>query len=305
MMGQRSRLRRLVVATDFSAGGGDAVARALRLPLAPGAEIILLHVVPHQWSASAEERHVANSRASLDRALPTARDLLETSGQRATVTAEVVRGTPHVEIVRRAQSLDAELIVVGRHGKRRLVDPFVGSTATRIVHSGDCPVLLVAGPPERAYQRPLLATDLEDSAHRLVRLASNVLDEDVELRVVHTVTTDDIGTPLARAELARASGRMDRFLEAERRRIRISGRVRTGGVAWAILEEAKSTAADLLLLGTYAESFVARALLGSSNDQVIAHAPCDVLVGPPVRRLHVDLASSPARARVTGHGRRP
>ena len=39
---------RVLVATDFSLNAARAVSRAVQLPLAPGAELLLVHVLPSE-----------------------------------------------------------------------------------------------------------------------------------------------------------------------------------------------------------------------------------------------------------------
>jgi len=75
----------------------------------------------------------------------------------------VLSGEAFVEIIRRSRSLGAELIVIGRHGRRPVRDMFIGTTAERVIRKGDVPVLVVNRKPRSPYRRPLIATDLEDA----------------------------------------------------------------------------------------------------------------------------------------------
>jgi nucleotide-binding universal stress UspA family protein len=56
---------------------------------------------------------------------------------------EVVMGIPFEEILKRAKSLSADLIVVGTHGRTGLEHVLVGSTAERLVRRSTIPVLTV------------------------------------------------------------------------------------------------------------------------------------------------------------------
>jgi nucleotide-binding universal stress UspA family protein len=58
----------------------------------------------------------------------------------------------------------------------------------------------------------------------------------------------------------------------------------SGGDARAILlNEAVRGRADVIAIGTHGRSGLSRALIGSIAEDVIANAPCDVLVARPVR----------------------
>ena len=53
------------------------------------------------------------------------------------------RGRPHEEIVEYAESVDADLIVMGKHGHGGSETPHVGSVADRVLRTADCPVFTV------------------------------------------------------------------------------------------------------------------------------------------------------------------
>jgi len=62
-----------------------------------------------------------------------------------------------------------------------------------------------------------------------------------------------------------------------------SGEVAYGDPSHAIVEAARSHAADLVVLGSHGRSAVRRLVMGSVATHVVHHAPCDVLV---VRHRH-------------------
>ena len=71
-------------------------------------------------------------------------DLAQTSG----VDTVVTQGKAYREILRLASERDADLIVLGVHG-RNAVDRLVfGSTTEHVVRRGTCPVLTVPAPAQ-------------------------------------------------------------------------------------------------------------------------------------------------------------
>jgi len=52
-------------------------------------------------------------------------------------------GTAHTEIIRAAQELDVDLIVMGTRGICTAEHTVIGSTAERVVRDAPCPVLVV------------------------------------------------------------------------------------------------------------------------------------------------------------------
>jgi len=128
-------LRHVVIATDFSVDA--AAAEHAVLQLAPRAKRIdALHVSPGRdsgvWQLSAEATQAALA------------DLVARIRQ-AGGTGESIRleGKVSQEIIRYAETHDASLIVVGKHGRGRLAEKLIGSTAARLCEVAGRPVLMV------------------------------------------------------------------------------------------------------------------------------------------------------------------
>lgn len=58
-------------------------------------------------------------------------------------TTHIHVGQPAEIIVRMAQELGCDLIVMGTHGRSAIAGLAMGSVATRVLHQAPCPVLLV------------------------------------------------------------------------------------------------------------------------------------------------------------------
>jgi nucleotide-binding universal stress UspA family protein len=87
-----------------------------------------------------EEEHAARDQ---DLAGLSFRAAAEEAAERiAHVDAFVRAGTPADEIVRAADDLDVDLIVVGGRGKGAVEAMLLGSVAYRVLHHAPCPVLV-------------------------------------------------------------------------------------------------------------------------------------------------------------------
>jgi universal stress protein A len=64
-------------------------------------------------------------------------------------TVVVTMGTAWNRIVGAAKSWNADLIVIGTHGRTGLKHALMGSTAERVVRHAACPVLVVHSPDKR------------------------------------------------------------------------------------------------------------------------------------------------------------
>jgi nucleotide-binding universal stress UspA family protein len=67
--------------------------------------------------------------------------LLEDQGFK--VTAKMVLGLPHIELIRQADEHDCSLIVVGSYGRTMSVDILLGSVASAVIQSATRPVLVL------------------------------------------------------------------------------------------------------------------------------------------------------------------
>lgn len=284
----------ILVPTDFSAGAAMALERAVRLPLAPNARLHVVHVLPADLPRSARGRAEARAKRSLVGAFSMVTDAVAAvDGAQLRVSSEILRGQPFIEIIRCSRTIGADLIALGRHGRRPVRDMFIGSTAQRVIRKGDVAVLVVAEKPAGPYRRPLVATDLGDASLRSIELALRALGPTVKgAAVVHAYQTPfegfiDAGSDLRPSEFhmewkSRAAAGLAKLLGTlEETGVRWKPIVRRGDPRTVIVKELLLRRADLVVLGTHGRSGMAHALLGSVAEWVIACAPCDVLVARP------------------------
>jgi nucleotide-binding universal stress UspA family protein len=142
-------MRKIVVATDFSAPSRRALAAAVDLARRDGARLVVLHVMmppspfvgddlPGSWLELE-----ARARRDAERRLAAAVSQAERSG--IATTGTLVKGVPAEVIVRVARREGADLIVTGTHGRSGLGRLFMGSVTARVLGTAKCPVLTVGG----------------------------------------------------------------------------------------------------------------------------------------------------------------
>lgn len=151
-------LRKILVPTDFSPGAAHGLSYARALATNFGARLILLHSVDlHYYSTNPDyilldlpPLLAAAEKASAQQL----REFVEESDWKGLkVESTLERGHPGEQVCRRAQELEADLIVTSTHGRTGLKRALLGSTAEYIVRHASCPVLVVpshARPARRA-----------------------------------------------------------------------------------------------------------------------------------------------------------
>ena len=141
-------LRRILTATDFSQHSKNALRYAAAFAKAFNAEVIVVHVLE-------KADFLSNLPPVADGYLPP--DLPEVQEKHARVLCEqelaevglsqarvlLPHGNPYAEIVQVAKDEEADLIIVGTHGRGMLAHLLLGSVAERVVRASPCPVLTV------------------------------------------------------------------------------------------------------------------------------------------------------------------
>jgi nucleotide-binding universal stress UspA family protein len=138
-------LKKILVATDFSEGSDQALSQAIELGNQAGASMELVHVRELGTGGfpfgplSPEDGSGVIAHADLE--LARRRDRVVAAGMQCHYRC--LEGSPANEIVQRAGETNADLIVIGTHGRRGLAHAMLGSVAERVVQHADCPVLTV------------------------------------------------------------------------------------------------------------------------------------------------------------------
>ena len=121
----------------------------------PGAELHLLHVieprramtnVPIPYDMPGSRNEGLEARRALLRRIG---DLIR-SRSGAHVAAHLAVGDPWREIVQMAANLDADLVLVGTHGRQGIGRLVLGSVAEHVTRASSCPVLVVRAKAPRA-----------------------------------------------------------------------------------------------------------------------------------------------------------
>ena len=137
-------IRKILVPVDFSACSERALHLALGLAETHQAQVVALHVVylptpVYAGEATADYAHLAErSAGSAEEAL---RDFLLKAEAPASVTAVNRMGEPVQTILDEARELEADLIVMGTHGRSGVPRLFLGSVTDRVLRVSPVPVL--------------------------------------------------------------------------------------------------------------------------------------------------------------------
>jgi nucleotide-binding universal stress UspA family protein len=210
-----------------------------------------------------------------------------------TVETAVLRGRPAMVIAERARAMGADLIVVGSRGHGRIGSMLLGSISSELVDHAPAPVLVARG---TCIDRVLLAWDGSSCAARAADLLTTwAIFAGSSIRVVSVADIEvpwwtgfpEPGSPELMptfVEAADASRRHhDELVIGMTDALRSAGLGVTGDrlegdAATEILNRARATGTDLIVLGTHGRTGLARLVIGSVARNVLHHATCSVLI---------------------------
>lgn len=149
-------LKRILVPTDFSDSGKTALRYAVAMADQFGAAVDLMHVIePPPPGALLSRLPVEELKQKMtENAEQQMEELHSEWGDYAfPVTRLIIHGYPFVEIIRQAKESDADLIIMGTHGRGAIGHMLIGSVAEKVVKKAPCPVLTVKH-PEHEFVHP-------------------------------------------------------------------------------------------------------------------------------------------------------
>jgi nucleotide-binding universal stress UspA family protein len=287
---------RIVVGVDFSDASRRALDHAIPLCVKLDAELLLLHSWnPTGWVS--EPEMAEGGEDWLDAAQESARARLEEWGERARqagarVETRLEPGAASRSITRVAGEQRPILAVLGRRGHARLAHVLLGSVSERVVRLASCPVLVV--PRETATPAPprrlLVGVDFSLASRNALDVAVR-LARDLEARrglvLAHAYPGQRQLWLESWSELAH-QGKWPYDQEALENwaaprlapGVETDARVVDGPPETGLIELAKSTHCDWIVIGVQGRTVLADLLIGRTTDRVLKLADRPVLAVP-------------------------
>lgn len=136
---------KILIPTDGSKASFEGAEKGLELAEDIGADIVALSVVEE---ALVEDKIYGSPPAEPERVRKLAQNAVDDLAERAeerglTVETAVREGEPSKEIVEQVADSDADLIVIGTHGRGGFERALLGSVADKVVRTSHVPVLTV------------------------------------------------------------------------------------------------------------------------------------------------------------------
>jgi nucleotide-binding universal stress UspA family protein len=139
------KARTILFPTDFSPFGQEALRWATALARDSGAKMIIIHVEEPPMAYGGGEMYLGSEEGDREELRKSLVQVVPTDSKVA-FEHKLLTGDPATAIVETADNENADLIVIGTHGRTGLTRLLMGSVAEAVVRRAKCPVLTVKHP---------------------------------------------------------------------------------------------------------------------------------------------------------------
>jgi nucleotide-binding universal stress UspA family protein len=286
---------KVLVALDFGDSSLEALRQGRALAHATGGTLAVCHVLPARSEIAniLREPDAEESAALTSEEESAKRSLAVLAREKLGLELSeiwVERGAPYAEIVRCAERIGADVVVVGSHGRSGILRLVLGSVAERVARHAHASVLVARSAAKAGVV--VAATDLSASSipaitqgfaaaqrtrGRLVVVSvlewGNMLPSSAGalVGVMPAVPTPEL--------MQQVRDALKSAVEQAVERAGATGEVRVveGSAASEIVHVAEELGAELVVVGSHGRSGLARLALGSVAERVIRSAGCSVL----------------------------
>ena len=297
----KSLMTRVLLATDFSPCAARALEYALAVTSSWKAELHVLHVLEFYPGMDPEypvnQMYLDELRKDADRQFIDVEK--HAAGSGVSIRKRIEFGIPSQRIETVATEQQADLIILGTHGRTGLQHVLVGSTAERVVRTGPCPVLSVktgripaSGPATDAADRPvtirriLVPIDFSECSLDALEYATQFAKHmGASVTILHTLEPVPYNLDFTlhhsqdwREKKDYLQGRLEVLCAMlTSNRIRADQVLKAGLPTESIVGYAREQGHDLVIMGTHGRRGISHMLTGSVAEAMLRLAPCPVL----------------------------
>ncbi len=282
------QIRQVLVAIDRSSMAGEALKRAISIAKEKSAELIVIHVIEPLFLEPPFAKSVDKDKLR----------------QKITEEIDRLNSRAHVEyllfiesgpaagtIGHKAEKVQADLLVVGSHGKEDLRSNHFGSTTLKLIQRTHIPVLVVKNEVKTNYRNMIAPTNLSDYSKESILFANALFPKShkkylfafetiSELQAMTYQISDEVARELRGLRTKDAVNAFTQFVkevgEGEMELIEYSASINEDLLDYIIKERA-----DLLVLGSKGVDNLNSFVFGSTASYLLQRSPVDVLVYVP------------------------
>jgi len=280
-------MKRILAATDLSERSERALRQAIHLASAQNAALHVLYVVDEDIPRRIANDIISGATENLKEQIAQVPD-----GKSVNASIHVEFKTIWKGIVETAEELGADLLVLGSHRSRGIMELFRGTTVERVAKMTKTPLLVVNNSAPGRYHDVIVGVDFSDCARNAINVGASLSPKAkmTLINVYHipfkefTKRADPDGS-IEKRDRLRTERELAKDMKAfeerlENKGLKLKRAFVEGGPVPVLLEEARRRESDLICVGSHGRSWLADAFLGSTAQGLLSVAPCDVLVVP-------------------------
>jgi len=287
--GKDTMYKNIVVGYDGSDYSKAALMEASKRVKKNGGKVTLVHAVYF------DEEEFGIAPLQLDKRIEFGRNICMQAKEKhlsefgVDVESLVCEGEPPDILTQVALGKEADLIALGTHGRKGLKRLLLGSVTSGVIAKAHCDVLVVKKPCSKCtgdFKSIIVAYDGSEQSRKALARAGRLNGSDgAAVTVLYVIPRYEEMVEFFKTDAIKNSlyAQAEKLLDTARAvaaegGFAIAAIVQEGPSADRILDIAKRSESDLIVMGSHGWTGVNKAIMGSTTERVIMDAPCPVLI---------------------------
>ncbi|MEA3497827.1 MAG: universal stress protein [Campylobacterota bacterium] len=287
-------LKRIVAAVDNSKIADEVLKRALLLAEEDDCVVTVVHTIDVPWFDAPKffggDEFKEIDEIQIKKKIEEKVEKL-TKGTNVKYSVFVSSGDASGKIIHIAQQEDAQIIILGAHGKDDITTKKFGTTAQKVTQDSHIPVLVVKNRAEVDYKNILVPTDLSEFSQKSIQFTKNVFKNN-DIKLVHIyqqpVKIDEEFYNLSYEEKELLNKRILFFAKQDLEKFEKSVDIQKGELIESsttveddLTNVIKNNNNDLVIMGSHGTKNIHSFLFGSTASFLMKESPSDILVYVP------------------------
>ncbi len=270
-----AKMEKLLLASDGSEFSEGAIREAILLAKTCSSKLYVISVAEVLDIREFADDYPLAAVESLETALRKHLESVKEMAEKEGIVCEIIlsQGKEASKlIIDEAVKNNAELIIMGRHGRTGITRIMMGSVTAKVIGDAPCKVLVVPRFSRISLEKILVPTDGSIYSDLAVREAISIAKRIGSSLIALSVYKRD-----ANFELAEATIGIVKEL-AEKEGVKVEALTLKGEPHEVIVNTVEKKNAGFMVVGSHGRSGIERLLMGSVTERVIGHAGCPILV---------------------------
>ncbi len=278
------KIEKILIPVDFSETSLNAVEHASVIAQKVNAELILLHVVERHWeqfSIIQPELAIPNP-SEITKIIEAKLEQIATdifTKYKVKSTAVTTDGSIFSEILSISEENNIDLVIMGTHGTKGVVQFFIGSNTYKVVTQATCPVLSVQK-SVKAVGFKNIVLPIDDSMHSRQKITHAILFAKAFDATIHIVGLHEYSSELDLKKFSLKLTQIEEYIQ--KAELKSTTKVfKDSNQARVTQEYAKAVNGDLLIIMTDQDVNITGRLLGSYAQQLVNSSEIPVVCVHP------------------------